>query len=698
MTQNMPPGDAHDQQRACPDVVQLDDPRATDASVSGAKAAALAVGRGHGLPIVPGFVVTTSAVDRLALEPDLPDTVLSAWASLSRDGQQSLVVRSSSSVEDLGDSSMAGRFASVVGVQGRAEFDRAVRTVVASRAAAAEGTDALRGDEPLAVLVQPLLDARSGGVLFGIDPVSGREDRVVVAAVEGGPDRLVSGEVDGSRYALTRTGRCVERQPAPDGARLGRRRLRDLARLAERTAEVFGGPQDVEWAVDGDGDLRLLQSRPVTAAPRGRPQGPVFGPGPVAETFPAPLQPLEVDLWVPPLRQALHAALGLAGTAPTAAIENSPLVTVVGGFVAVDLDLFESSTQTPTFGQRLDPRPRLRRLRAAWRVGRLRAALPALARDVVERADRALAGVPELDRLTDAQLVAVLHRTGPALASVHAHEILVGLLVEADTPSVTGTSTALRVLAQARQSGRSDEQVLASSPVVLALTAPQVGPRAALPAEVRSPAVGAVGSEGTAQPTVGVDDAAVLREALRLRVRWLQELSARAAWVLANRLSQDGRVATAEDVRCLRLADLSAAVRDPDVELVPHRTSPGDPLPARFQMSDRDLVVPVTGGGGDATGAGGGQGCGVVHQGDDPPEGAVLVVRTLDPSLATVLPRLAGLVAETGSVLAHLAILAREQGVPTVVGRADALQDLTPGTLVRVDGATGVVEPQEERP
>ncbi len=98
------------------------------------------------------------------------------------------------------------------------------------------------------------------------------------------------------------------------------------------------------------------------------------------------------------------------------------------------------------------------------------------------------------------------------------------------------------------------------------------------------------------------------------------------------------------------------------------------------------------GGGTGAAGAGGGSSTGVVHHGDDPPEGAILVVRTLDPSLAPLLPGLSGLVAETGSVLAHLAILAREAGVPTVVGLGGALERFPPGTVVRVDGATGEVE------
>ena len=60
----------------------------------------------------------------------------------------------------------------------------------------------------------------------------------------------------------------------------------------------------------------------------------------------------------------------------------------------------------------------------------------------------------------------------------------------------------------------------------------------------------------------------------------------------------------------------------------------------------------------------------------------MLVVRTLDPGLAPMLPGLGGLVAETGSVLSHLAILAREYGVPTVVGLAGASEQFVDGTWI----------------
>ncbi|MCZ2819748.1 PEP-utilizing enzyme [Modestobacter sp. VKM Ac-2977] len=668
-----------------PLVVLLDDQRAGDPALTGAKAAALATAARAGLPVLPGFVLTTAAVERLARGQPWPSALQDAWRDVSADGTRPLVVRSSSTVEDLGESSMAGRFESVVGVRGAEEFRRAVDVVIASREQAAAGSAAVTGREPLAVLVQPLLSAECGGVLFGIDPVSGREDRLVVAAVTGGPDRLVSGEVDGSRYEIRPDGRRTSVTNGDGGARLSGRRLRELAQLAARTATIFGGPQDVEWGYGDDGRLRLLQSRPVTAEPRGRPTGPVLGPGPVAETFPEPLQPLEVDLWVDPLREALGRALVLAGTATASAVDASPLVPVLDGRVAVDLDLLEPRHGSPGLRERLDPRPRLRRLHASWRVGRLRSALPALARDVVDAADAALVDVPALADLDDRQLVALLHRLRPALVSVHAHELLVGLLVDPQAPRTTGATTALRVLANARRAGLADAEIIAEHPVVLALAAPQVGPAPTLPPGVRAPEAGPPGDE---------TEPGVLREALRLRARWLQEAGARAAWVLAERLAAAGRLPRPEDLRGVGLAQLTAAVDDDAATLTSRPVVPGEPLPARFRMSDTGHPVPVAGGAG-ATGAGGGTGTGPVHQGEDPPEGSVLVVRNLDPGLAPLLPRLAGLIAETGSVLAHLAILARESGVPTVVGLPDALEKFPPGTVVRVDGATGEVEQQE---
>jgi pyruvate,water dikinase len=75
-----------------------------------------------------------------------------------------------------------------------------------------------------------------------------------------------------------------------------------------------------------------------------------------------------------------------------------------------------------------------------------------------------------------------------------------------------------------------------------------------------------------------------------------------------------------------------------------------------------------------------------------PVEAAILVTPHLEPQLAPVLGYLAGLVSETGSALSHLAILAREVGLPTVVGVPDAVGRFPPGTNLEIDGATGEIE------
>lgn len=71
--------------------------------------------------------------------------------------------------------------------------------------------------------------------------------------------------------------------------------------------------------------------------------------------------------------------------------------------------------------------------------------------------------------------------------------------------------------------------------------------------------------------------------------------------------------------------------------------------------------------------------------------GDILVAKNIDPAWTSVFPLLGGLITETGGVLSHGAILAREYGIPTVTGVADAVSLLGDGTLVDVDGGAGAV-------
>jgi pyruvate,water dikinase len=411
----------------------------------------------------------------------------------------------------------------------------------------------------------------------------------------------------------------------------------------------------------------------------------------VAETFPEPLTELEHDLWVPPLREAVREAVLLAGAATPAEVDASDIIVCIDGHVAIDLRLAGEIPPKRAKTQKLNPIHAGRRLRGAWRLGRLRGALPRLAENLLDRVDADLEAVPALSELTSRQLIALLHRSRTVLRALHAHEILMGMLTDTGRNRMTGASVALRVLVEARQDGLTDGEILNRSPVVLALTPPRVAPTPQLPPEATAVYTG----DGDAD---GGNDNGILREALRLRVRWIQELSGRAGWELGVRLAAAGDLTEPELIRHMTLNHLEAVATKRAV-VIPslvsmHRHHFGAPLPAWFQVSDLGKAIRVQcdseiGGG---TGAGGGIATGVVtHDAEDPPMGSVLVTTTLTPGLGPLLSRLNGIVAETGSVLSHLAILAREAGIATVVGYARATQDLPEGTTVTVDGETGRV-------
>ena len=138
---------------ARPPVVTLSDPRATDASLVGAKAANLALARAAGLPTLPAAVLTT------AWTGPLDRGRRRRMAHRVRHGTSPVVVRSSSTGEDGDASSMAGVFESVLDVSGEAALARRRRGGPGVR-----GPSVLAGlvDAAMAVLVQPMLRRRMG--------------------------------------------------------------------------------------------------------------------------------------------------------------------------------------------------------------------------------------------------------------------------------------------------------------------------------------------------------------------------------------------------------------------------------------------------------------------------------------------------------------------------------------------------------
>lgn len=73
-------------------------------------------------------------------------------------------------------------------------------------------------------------------------------------------------------------------------------------------------------------------------------------------------------------------------------------------------------------------------------------------------------------------------------------------------------------------------------------------------------------------------------------------------------------------------------------------------------------------------------------------EGDILVARSTAPSYNGLLPLLRGIVTDRGGTLSHAALVAREYGIPAVVGCADATTRIPDGARIRIDGSTGTVE------
>ncbi len=72
-------------------------------------------------------------------------------------------------------------------------------------------------------------------------------------------------------------------------------------------------------------------------------------------------------------------------------------------------------------------------------------------------------------------------------------------------------------------------------------------------------------------------------------------------------------------------------------------------------------------------------------------QGDVLVTKSAGPALAHILQRVAGVVAERGGSTSHLASLARERGIPMVLGVHEATSKIPDGAMIAVDGVAGVV-------
>ena len=261
-------------------------------SREGTKAATLGALTRAGFAVPPFFVISASALTDDGLRSELRESLCEHLRDL---GPGPYAVRSSAREEDGAHHSYAGQFASLLNVPAETLEAAALKVW---RSGNTDGLVAYRKVHRLdpaalapAVIVQRMVQARAAGVTFSADPVSGRPDRIVIAAVPGLADRLLNGEVDGCTYVIDRaTGTILKK---PEDEVLSRADLSALTAQVCSVEEAQNAPQDIEWAFEGDG-LYLLQSRPITSKAHSVPDDrlTIFDNSNIVESYPGLVSPL----------------------------------------------------------------------------------------------------------------------------------------------------------------------------------------------------------------------------------------------------------------------------------------------------------------------------------------------------------------------------------------------------------------------
>jgi pyruvate, water dikinase len=266
-------------------VLTFADARCRQVRLTGGKGASLATMTQEKLPVPPGFVITSAAFAAAVDEEKLraccrtrnmagaremvgtakPPVALITEHFSALKGLAA--VRSSACAEDSEGASYAGQQETYLNVDGlEAVLEKVVecwKSFFTDRAVFYRAEKGSLEDIAMAVVVQQMLDSKKSGVLFTVDPVHGRKDRMVAEAAFGLGENVVNGEHTPDHYSLDRKGQ-IKRSHVVSEPVLNVSEARRLAELGRKLEEMHGYPQDIEWAFDHEGNLFLLQSRPIT--------------------------------------------------------------------------------------------------------------------------------------------------------------------------------------------------------------------------------------------------------------------------------------------------------------------------------------------------------------------------------------------------------------------------------------------------
>jgi pyruvate,water dikinase len=272
-------------------IVSLD--RQLDPNKFGQKAATLSQLKRWGYPVPTGWVLPAGDDPQPLIEYLQPSI------------EQPLVVRSSAVGEDSEYASAAGQYETILNVTTIEALQVAITSCITSYdepAAVQYRRDRGIPDASMSLLIQQQVPGVFSGVAFSRDPILQHGDAVVIEALPGEANRIVSGQVTPEHYRVMVIPADLETNSnspdpswvIPDNLELPvegdgdvpPRLIQQVAYLARQLeARYLGTPQDIEWSYDGQ-TLWLLQSRPITTLQ------PIWTRKIAAEVIPGLIRPL----------------------------------------------------------------------------------------------------------------------------------------------------------------------------------------------------------------------------------------------------------------------------------------------------------------------------------------------------------------------------------------------------------------------
>ncbi len=226
-------------------------------------------------------------------------------------------VRSSAMGEDGVKHSFAGQFDTFLFVKPADIFDK-VKEVHASvnsdRIKFYKKQNGITGDIKMAVVVQKMIHADVSGVMFGLHPVTQKEGEMLISAVYGVGEGLVSGALNADDYKIVHgsvnSRRIVDKEQkmvldtdnggstyVEVGAEeksvssLSEKHLTELIASLTSLNELYDFPQDVEWAIEND-KVYILQSRPITNIAKKEGSRIIWDNSNIIESYPGVTTPL----------------------------------------------------------------------------------------------------------------------------------------------------------------------------------------------------------------------------------------------------------------------------------------------------------------------------------------------------------------------------------------------------------------------